>query len=94
MERRFTKVVLPLRSVSGSSSRVRPSDSLSSAIAPAAVFVLLTSDDRSSRRSAMAPTAREVSTRKRSKLASSATSWRVRLEVAPSAGPVYLSASA
>ena len=94
VERRFTNVVLPLRRVPGSTSSVRPSAWFSAAIAPNVVLVLPTSWERSSRRSAIAPIAREVSTRKRSKLASSATSCRVSSEVVPRAGPVYFSASA
>ena len=58
------------------------------------MLALLTSDVRSPRRSAMAPMARDVSTRKRSKTASSATSWRVTADVVFSAGGVYFSASA
>ena len=63
--RRFTNVVLALRSVPGSSSSARWSDVLSSPIARIAAFVLLTRFARSSRRSAIAETVSAPSFRKR-----------------------------
>jgi hypothetical protein len=93
VERRFTNVVLPLRSVSGSSSRARSSAALSAPIAPKAVFALLTRSARSSRRSAIADTAVEVSVTKRSRIFWSRASSRVRLLVLTRKGLKYLVAS-
>ncbi len=63
--RRFTNVVLARRSVVGSSPRARPSAAFSEPIAAAVAFALPTSEERSSRRSAIAPEAREVLTSRR-----------------------------
>ena len=78
VERRFTNVVLALRRVSGRSSSALSSAALSAPIAPKAVFALLTRSARSSRRSAIAVTASEVSVTKRSRTFWSSASSRVR----------------
>ena len=88
--RRFTNVVLDLRSVPGSRSSARARATFSSPIAPSAVPVFCTRPERSSRRSAIAPIAFEVSVMKRENTSSSATSSRVSRDVEFSAGAKYL----
>ena len=81
VERRFTNVVLPLRSVVGSCSSARESEAFSLEIAPIVVLALPTRAERSLRRAASVETTREVSTRKRFRAGSSrvncCTSWSV-----------------
>ena len=80
MARRFTNVVLARRSVVGSSPSACASAAFSCPIADAVAFALPTAADRSSRRSAIAVTARDELTRKRvsapSSSVTSCASWR------------------
>ena len=89
MARRFTKVVFALRSVSGSRSSAVSSATFSSAIAPIAVLVLLTSCSRSPLRSAIAETVVAPSRTKRSSTFWSSASSRVRSVVELRNGAKY-----
>ena len=90
VERRFTNVVLALRSVPGSSSSARPRATFSSPIARNAVLVLPTSASSSALRSAIADTVVAPSRRKRSSTAWSRASSLVRAVVLERNGAKYL----
>ncbi len=92
--RRFTKVVLAFRSVSGSSSSARSREAFSWAIAPKVAFVLVTRPARSSRRSASAVTVVAPSFTKRSSTAWSSASSLVTSLVDTRKGEKYLVACA
>ena len=87
MLRRFTNVVLALRSVSGRSSSARWSAALSSPIARIAALVLLTSSVRSPRLSAIADTVSAPSFRNRPRISSSSASSSVSRVVLARNGP-------
>ena len=91
--RRFTNVVFARRSVVGSRPSAWPSATFSSPIARAVAFVLPTRPERSSRRSASAPTSREESTRKRVSAGSSSVSWPTSRREVESSGLKYFAAS-
>ena len=92
--RRFTNVELPRRRVVGSSASASLSARFSEAIAPVVAFALPTRSARSSRRSAIAVTAREEETMKRVSASSSCVVSLTSRRALESSGLKYLVASA
>ena len=90
--RRFTNVVLALRSDVGSRPSARPRATFSSPIAAAVWSAFPTSEARSPRRAAMALTVRDVSVTKRWKVTWSVTISRTSADDVESVGLKYLAA--